>query len=45
MNKANSMAGYISGSINPGYINPLMPEINPSTQRCLTRFFTGNFAS
>jgi hypothetical protein len=27
------------------YINPLMPELNPSTQRCLMRFFTGDFAS
>jgi hypothetical protein len=26
-------------------INPLMPELNPSTQRCLARFFTGDFAS
>jgi hypothetical protein len=26
-------------------INPLMLELNPSTQRCLTRFFTGKFAS
>jgi hypothetical protein len=25
--------------------NPLTPELNPSAQRCLTRFFTGNFAS
>jgi hypothetical protein len=25
--------------------NPLMPELNPSAQRCLTRFFTGDFAS
>jgi hypothetical protein len=25
--------------------NPLSPELNPSTQTCLTRFFTGNFAS
>jgi hypothetical protein len=25
--------------------NPLKPELNPSTQRCLTRFFTGDFAS
>jgi hypothetical protein len=22
-----------------------MPELNPSVQRCLTRFFTGDFAS
>jgi hypothetical protein len=27
------------------YINSLTPELNPSTQRCLTRFFTGDFAS
>jgi hypothetical protein len=26
-------------------INPLTPELNSSTQRCLTRFFTGDFAS
>jgi hypothetical protein len=25
--------------------NPLMPELNPSAQRCMTRFFTGDFAS
>jgi hypothetical protein len=27
------------------YINPLTPELNPSVQGCLTRFFTGDFAS
>jgi hypothetical protein len=27
------------------FINPLTPELNPSAQRCLTRFFTGDFAS
>jgi hypothetical protein len=26
-------------------INPLTPEINPSAQRSLMRFFTGDFAS
>jgi hypothetical protein len=26
-------------------VNPLSPELNPSTQRCPTRFFTGDFAS
>jgi hypothetical protein len=26
-------------------INPLTPELYPSTQRCLTRSFTGGFAS
>jgi hypothetical protein len=25
--------------------NPLMPELNPFAQRCLTRFFTWNFSS
>jgi hypothetical protein len=28
-----------------GLINPLTLELNPSAQRCLTRFFTGDFAS
>jgi hypothetical protein len=26
-------------------INPLTPELNPSAQRCLAKFFTGDFAS
>jgi hypothetical protein len=26
-------------------INPLTPELNPSAQRYLTRYFTGDFAS
>jgi hypothetical protein len=26
-------------------LNPLTPELNPSAQRCLTRFLTGDFAS
>jgi hypothetical protein len=26
-------------------INPLTPELNPSTQRGLTTFFTGDFVS
>jgi hypothetical protein len=26
-------------------VNPLMPELNPSAQRCLTKFFTADFAS
>jgi hypothetical protein len=25
--------------------SPLTPELNPSAQRCLKRFFTGDFAS
>jgi hypothetical protein len=24
-------------------VNPLTPELNPSAQRCLTKFFTGDF--
>jgi hypothetical protein len=30
--------------ISPYIINPLTPELNPSAQRCLTRFLTGDFA-
>jgi hypothetical protein len=26
-------------------LNPLTPKLNPSAQSCLTRFFTGDFAS
>jgi hypothetical protein len=26
-------------------VNPLTPELNPSAQGCMMRFFTGNFAS
>jgi hypothetical protein len=26
-------------------INPLTPELNPSAQRCLMRFFAGDFSS
>jgi hypothetical protein len=29
----------------PQSVNPLTPELNPSAQRCLTRYFTGDFAS
>jgi hypothetical protein len=25
------------------WVNPLTPELNPSAQRCLPRFFTGDF--
>jgi hypothetical protein len=32
-------------SVHMYVINPLTPELNPSAQRCLMRFFTGNFAS
>jgi hypothetical protein len=27
------------------FFRPLTPEFNPSAQRCVTRFFTGDFAS
>jgi hypothetical protein len=27
------------------FINPLTPELNPTAQRCLPRFFTGDFDS
>jgi hypothetical protein len=26
-------------------VNPVTKELNPSAQRCLTRYFTGDFAS
>jgi hypothetical protein len=29
----------------PHPFNPLTPELDPSAQRCLTRYFAGNFAS
>jgi hypothetical protein len=28
---------------NNTLINPLTPELNPSSQRCLSRLFTGDF--
>jgi hypothetical protein len=28
-----------------GFINALTPKLNPSAQRCLTRFLNGDFAS
>jgi hypothetical protein len=37
-----------SGQWSVGYrswVNPLTPELNPSAQRSLARFFTGDFAS
>jgi hypothetical protein len=34
-----------SSSIWAILINPLTPELNPSAQRCLTKFFTWDFAS
>jgi hypothetical protein len=30
---------------NKTAFNPLMPELNPSAQCCLTRLFAGDFAS
>jgi hypothetical protein len=31
--------------VSENLINPLTPELNPSAQHCLTKFFTGDFAS
>jgi hypothetical protein len=31
--------------LKSGKVYPLPPELNLSAQRCLTRFFTGNFSS
>jgi hypothetical protein len=44
----NSLGGrmwMLNWLIITAYLNPLTPELNPSAQRCLTRFFTGDFAS
>jgi hypothetical protein len=35
----------VIGKVRKLNINPLTLELNPSAQRCLTRFFTGDFAS
>jgi hypothetical protein len=40
----SSSCGQWRGSLDH-VVNPLTPELNPSAQRCLTRFFTGEFAS
>jgi hypothetical protein len=34
-----------SSRLSRAEVNLLTPELNPSAQRCLTRFFTGDFAS
>jgi tetrahydromethanopterin S-methyltransferase subunit B len=34
-----------TGEAYPRMLNPSTPELNPSAQRCLTRYFTGDFAS
>jgi hypothetical protein len=48
--EANSDVGFSDFLINLYVaellvVNPLTPESNPSAQRCLARFFTGDFAS
>jgi hypothetical protein len=35
------IAGSLTSRPTVQLINPLTPELNPSAQRCLTRFFTG----
>jgi hypothetical protein len=38
------MIGKITARRKSGLlVNPLMPELNPSAQRCLPRFFPGDF--
>jgi hypothetical protein len=48
--EADNRQGFISKQLllrsrRSTVINPLTPELNPSAQRCLTRFFAGDFAS
>jgi hypothetical protein len=40
-NKCNNIMG--CGQLLHREVNHLTPELNPSAQRCLPRFFTGNF--
>jgi hypothetical protein len=40
-----SLAPSFYSALPANSVNPLTPELNPSAQRCLTRFFTGDFAS
>jgi hypothetical protein len=35
----------VQTTLMKGMLSPLTSELNPSAQRCLTRFFTGDFAS
>jgi hypothetical protein len=40
-----AVAGLRVSETEGSLLNPLTPELNPSTQRCLMRFFTGDFGS
>jgi hypothetical protein len=42
---SNTQLRAFINSTSCSVLNPLTPELNPSEQRCLTRFFTGDFAS
>jgi hypothetical protein len=41
--ETNKEEGREDARRNEQRINPLTPELNPSAQRCLPRFFTGDF--
>jgi hypothetical protein len=45
LNGACVCAGIEWDNVFCAVVNPLTPELNPSAQRCMTRFFTGDFAS
>jgi hypothetical protein len=40
-----SVTNDVISKINIFLVNPLTLELNPSAQRCLTKFFTADFAS
>jgi hypothetical protein len=42
--KIDTYTNYTNHNAMSGNINPLTPELNPSAQRCLTRFSTRNLA-
>jgi hypothetical protein len=41
--KADVMETTLTSKYTSISFNPLTPELNPSAQRCLPRFFTGDF--
>jgi hypothetical protein len=45
METDKGFCGVNNNKIPPVIVNHLTMELNPSAQRCLMRFFTGDFAS
>jgi hypothetical protein len=43
-NNSLKLSDKFCGEAHSDWINPLTPELNSSAQRCLTKFFIGDFA-